>query len=323
MDLLTLELETERKEVLNLSTNEFRVIGKNLSESEKLVKPSMTFWQDVIRRIRVNKVATISFWIVVLLGFMAIFGPMMSGYSYREQNLDNQFLWGADALAKGHFFGTDDFGRDLFTRVWEGTRVSLIIALVVVAIQGTFGAIYGGVAGFFGGKIDTIMMRIVEIIMAIPSTIYIILLMVVLGPGIKTIIIALAAVEWTAMALIVRGEVLRLKEQEYVMAAINLGASPMWIILKHLIPNAMGQIIVRVTMDIPRAIFAEAFLSFLGIGVPAPFASLGSLALDGYRMLSNGPHLFIIPGFFISLITLAFNLLGDGLRDALDPRLRK
>ncbi len=306
-----------------MSTNEFRVVGKNLEESEKIVKPSMTFWQDVIRRIKMNKIATISFWVIIALLFMAVFGPMMSKYSYREQNLDNQFLFGSAAWAKGHFFGTDDFGRDLFTRVWEGTRVSLTIALVVVVIQGTFGAIYGGIAGFFGGKIDTIMMRIVEIIMAIPSMIYIILLMVVLGPGVKTIIIALAAVEWTAMALIVRGEVLRLKEQEYVMAAVNLGASPMWIILKHLIPNAMGQIIVRVTMDIPRAIFSEAFLSFLGIGVPAPFASLGSLCLDGYRMLSNGAHLFIIPGFFISLITLAFNLLGDGLRDALDPRLRK
>ena len=306
-----------------MSANEFKIIGKDLFESEEIAKPSMTFWQDVIRRIKMNKVATISFWIIVALTIMAIAGPFMSKFSYREQNLENQFLFGSAAFAKGHYFGTDDFGRDLFTRVWEGTRVSLLIAVVIVAIQGTFGALYGGIAGFFGGKIDNLMMRFVEIIMAIPSLIYIILLMVVMGPGIKTIIIAIAATEWTSMALIVRGEVLRLKEQEYVMAAINLGASPSWIIIKHLIPNAMGQIIVRITMDVPRVIFTEAFLSFLGIGVPAPFASLGSLVLDGYRLLSNGAHLFIIPAFFISLVTLAFNLLGDGLRDALDPKLRQ
>ena len=143
----------------NLSTNEFRVVGKNLEESEKIVKPSMTFWQDVIRRIKMNKIATISFWVIIALLFMAIFGPMMSNYSYREQNLDNQFLFGSAAWAKGHFFGTDDFGRDLFTRVWEGTRVSLTIALVVVVIQGTFGAIYGGIAGFFGGKIASMISK--------------------------------------------------------------------------------------------------------------------------------------------------------------------
>lgn len=307
----------------NIVEDDFKIVGKDLIESEKISKPSMSFWSDVVRRIKTNKVAVVSFWIIVFLMLMAIAGPFLSKYNYREQNLGNQFLFGSKAFSLGHYFGTDDFGRDLFTRVWSGARVSLMIALVVVAIQGTFGAFYGGVAGYFGGKIDTLMMRFVEIIMAVPSLIYIILLMVVMGPGIKTIIIAVAVTEWTSMALIVRGEVLRLKEQEYVMAAVNLGASPVRIITKHLVPNAMGQIIVRLTMDIPRVIFTEAFLSFLGIGVPAPFASLGSLALDGWRLLSNGPYLFVIPAFFISLITLAFNLLGDGLRDALDPKLRK
>ncbi len=306
-----------------MSVNEFKIVGKDLAESEKIAKPSLTYWQDAYRRIKKNKVTVFFFFVIVILGLLSIIGPYLNQYTYREQNLDLAFRYGKDVFDKGYYFGTDDFGRDLFTRIWEGGRVSLMIALVVVAIEGVIGTLYGGIAGFFGGKIDLIMMRIVEIFMAIPTLIYIILLMVVMGPGVLTIIIAMGATRWMPMALIVRGEVLRLKEQEYVMAAINLGASPMWIITKHLIPNAMGQIIVRLTMDIPAAIFTEAFLSFIGIGVPAPLASWGSLANDGYKLLSRGAHLFIVPAIFISLTTLSFNMVGDGLRDALDPRLRK
>lgn len=306
-----------------MNSNEFKIVGKDLEESEKIAKPSLTYWQDAYRRLKANKVTVFFFWIIVALVIMAIVGPYLNKFSYREQNLDFSFRFGKEAVSKGYYFGTDDFGRDLFTRIWEGGRISLMIALVVVALEGVIGTLYGGIAGFFGGKIDLIMMRIVEIFLAIPTLIYIILLMVVMGPGVLTIIIAMGATRWMSMALIVRGEVLRLKEQEYVMAAINLGASPMWIILKHLIPNSMGQIIVRLTMDIPSAIFTEAFLSFIGIGVPAPLASWGSLANDGYKLLSRGAHLFIIPSIFISLTTLSFNMVGDGLRDALDPRLRK
>lgn len=306
-----------------MSVNEFKVVGKDLAESEKIAKPSLTYWQDAYRRIKKNKVTVFFFFVIVALTILSIVGPYLNKYTYREQNLDLAFRFGKDVFSRGYYFGTDDFGRDLFTRIWEGGRVSLMIALVVVALEGIIGTLYGGIAGFFGGKVDLIMMRIVEIFMAIPTLIYIILLMVVMGPGVLTIIIAMGATRWMPMALIVRGEVLRLKEQEYVMAAINLGASPIWIITKHLIPNSMGQIIVRLTMDIPAAIFTEAFLSFIGIGVPAPLASWGSLANDGYKLLSRGAHLFIVPAIFISLTTLSFNMVGDGLRDALDPRLRK
>lgn len=306
-----------------MSVNEFKIVGKDLAESEKIAKPSLTYWQDAYRRIKKNKVTVFFFFVIVALTILSIVGPYLNKYTYREQNLDLAFRFGKDVFSRGYYFGTDDFGRDLFTRIWEGGRVSLMIALVVVALEGIIGTLYGGIAGFFGGKVDLIMMRIVEIFMAIPTLIYIILLMVVMGPGVLTIIIAMGATRWMPMALIVRGEVLRLKEQEYVMAAINLGASPIWIITKHLIPNSMGQIIVRLTMDIPAAIFTEAFLSFIGIGVPAPLASWGSLANDGYKLLSRGAHLFIVPAIFISLTTLSFNMVGDGLRDALDPRLRK
>lgn len=306
-----------------MSVNEFKIVGKDLAESEKIAKPSLTYWQDAYRRIKKNKVTVFFFFVIVALTILSIVGPYLNKYTYREQNLDLAFKFGKDVFSRGYYFGTDDFGRDLFTRIWEGGRVSLMIALVVVALEGIIGTLYGGIAGFFGGKVDLIMMRIVEIFMAIPTLIYIILLMVVMGPGVLTIIIAMGATRWMPMALIVRGEVLRLKEQEYVMAAINLGASPIWIITKHLIPNSMGQIIVRLTMDIPAAIFTEAFLSFIGIGVPAPLASWGSLANDGYKLLSRGAHLFIVPAIFISLTTLSFNMVGDGLRDALDPRLRK
>lgn len=306
-----------------MNNNDFKIVGKDLVEGEKISKPSLTYWQDAYRRLKSNKVTVFFFFVVVTLIILAIIGPYLNKFTYREQNLDFTFRYGSEAFSQGYYFGTDDFGRDLFTRIWEGGRISLLIALVVVALEGVIGTLYGGIAGYFGGKIDMVMMRIVEIFLAIPTLIYIILLMVVMGPGVITIIIAMGATRWMPMALIVRGEVIRLKEQEYVMAAINLGASPMWIITKHLIPNAMGQIIVKLTMDIPEAIFTEAFLSFIGIGVPAPLASWGSLANDGYKLLTRGAHLFVIPSIFISLTTLSFNMVGDGLRDALDPKLRK
>ncbi len=301
---------------------EFQIVDKDIEESEKIYRPSMTYWQDAMRRFKGNRVNMFFFTLLAVLFFFSIFGPYLNKYDYRVMNPEYQFKFGLEAIKNGHYFGTDEFGRDVFTRTWEGGRISLSIALVVVILEGIIGTIYGGVAGFFGGKIDFVMMRIVEIFMAIPSMIYIILLMVALGPGIHTIIIAMGFTRWMIMAMIVRGEVLKIKEQEYVMASIVLGGSPFWIILKHLLPNAMGQIIVRLTMDIPVAIFTEAFLSFIGIGVPAPMASWGSLANDGYNLLARGPHLFAVPAILISLTTLSFNVVGDGLRDALDPKLR-
>ncbi|MEK6264454.1 MAG: ABC transporter permease [Clostridium sp.] len=222
-----------------------------------------------------------------------------------------------------YWLGTDDLGRDLWTRLWEGTRVSFLIAVVSVLFTGLFGVVYGGISGYIGGMADNVMSRVIEILMVIPSLLYIMLLSIIMTPGIITITLVLACTGWMQTAVLVRGEVLRLKHSEYVLASQTLGANARRVIFKHLIPNTMGPIIVNMTMMIPRMIFAEAFLSFIGLGVPAPYASLGVLVNDGAKIFYQYPHLLIIPAAVLCLIMLAFNILGDGLRDALDPKLRK
>ena len=194
--------------------------------------------------------------------------------------------------------------------------------MITAAICVVFGTIYGAVSAYFGGIIDTIMTRIVEILLIIPSMIYIILLMVVMGNSVKTIIIAMSLTRWLNYSLLVRGEVLKIKENEFVLASKSLGGNFLWITLKHLIPNTLSVIIIRLTTDIPNIIFTEAFLSFIGLGVPIPQASLGNLVFDGFVNMTSYPYLFIIPSVVISLITLAFNIVGDALNDALNPKLR-
>jgi len=250
--------------------------------------------------------------------------PSFRGVTFKKsgKNLIIETI-GVKKFNSTYWLGTDDLGRDLWTRLWEGSRVSFLIAFISVLFTGLFGVVYGGISGYIGGSADNIMMRIIEILMVIPDMLYIMLLSIVMPRGITTITLVLAFTGWMGTAILVRGEVLRLKHSEYVLASQTLGADANRVIFKHLIPNCMGPIIVNMTMMIPRMIFAEAFLSFIGLGVPAPYASLGVLVNDGAKIFYQYPHLLIIPSVVLCLIMLAFNILGDGLRDALDPKLRK
>ena len=224
---------------------------------------------------------------------------------------------------KTYMLGSDDLGRDLFARVRYGATISLAIALVATLVQFFVGVFYGAISGYAGGNVDMIMMRIVDVIATVPLLLYVIILMVVIGPGLSTIMLALGLIYWVGMARIVRGEVLSLKEQEFVMAAKTLGASSWRIVTRHLVPNALGPIIVSLAMMIPSAIFTEAFLSFIGLGVPAPMASWGTLANDAVKALRSYPFQLFWPSLAISITVLSFNFFGDGLRNALDPKLRR
>lgn len=224
---------------------------------------------------------------------------------------------------RSYLFGTDALGRDILTRLMYGTRVSLLVAFVAAGVNLILGIVYGGIFGYFGGQVDMAMMRVVDIISTIPLTLYVILIMVLMGAGLQSIMVALGTTYWVDMARVVRGQVLSLKQQEFVLAAKTIGSSAKTILLAHLIPNAMGSILVTVTMLIPSAIFMEAFLGFLGIGLQPPLASLGTMCNDATENLRTCPYQLFIPALVIVLIMFAFNFVGDGLRDALDPKLRK
>ncbi|MHB1405117.1 MAG: ABC transporter permease [Desulfitobacteriaceae bacterium] len=304
---------------VELTEDLFEPIGKDLKQADAIVRPSLTYWQDAWMRLKKHKLAMTGLVIIGILIVLAIVGPYLNPFDYHENHLDKTYT----PPGSEYWFGSDSLGRDLFTRIWYGARISLSIGIVTALITFVVGVFYGGISGLIGGRVDNIMMRIVEILWGIPFLLYVILLMIVLEPGLKTIFIALGAVYWLRMARIVRGQVLSLKNQEYVLAAKALGASNWRILTRHLIPNAMGPIIVEVTLSVPEAIFSEAFLSFLGLGVSVPMASWGVLANEGIGAYRSYPWLITFPAFFISLTMLAFNFLGDGLRDALDPKMRK
>lgn len=280
---------------------------------------TLGYWQDAWIRLKKNKMALLGLIIIVCLIVVAIFGPIFSSHTYDEQNL----MMTNSPPSWEHWFGTDNLGRDIFIRVLYGARISLAIGIVASLLNLFIGVIYGGISGFCGGKIDRIMMNIVDILYSVPTLLYVILLMVILKPGLINIFIALGIGYWLQMARIVRGQILSMKEQEFILAARTIGVSKKRILFRHLLPNAMGAIIVTMTLAIPDAIFTEAFLSFIGLGVSSPMASWGVLASEGVNNLRAYPFQLFFPAVAISVTMLAFNFLGDGLRDVLDPKMRR
>ena len=304
---------------MELKKELFEPISVDLRKAEEIKRPSLSFWADVWRRLKMNKVAMASLIFIVVLVICAIVVPWLTTNDYYTTDLDGK----NQKPSAEHWFGTDDLGRDMFERIWYGARISLQVGLMAALIDLIIGVIWGGIAGFYGGKVDEIMMRIADILYAVPYLLVVILLMVWMGPGVLTIIIALSITGWIGMARIVRGQILQLKTQEFVLAARSLGADNKRLIFKHLIPNALGPIIVTLSLTVPNAIFTESFLSFIGLGVSAPFASWGTMSEEGLAAMRYYPWRLMFPAVFISITILAFNLLGDGLRDAVDPRLRK
>jgi oligopeptide transport system permease protein len=289
-----------------------------------------SLWSDAWHRLAKNKLAIASLWIVGGLLLVCFLGPLSRfmptairpvglSYSYQEQNLDSR-VTPPDAR---HWLGTDQLGRDLLSRILFGGRVSLMVGLCATAVSLTIGVLYGAIAGYLGGKLDTVMMRIVDILYSLPLALFVILLMVFVGRSIVLIFVAIGAVEWLTMARIVRGQVMSLKKQEFIEAAIALGLRKRRIILRHIIPNALGPVIVYATLTVPGVMLLEAFLSFLGLGVQPPMSSWGSLIKEGADWMEDAPWILISAGAVFSLALFSLNFLGDGLRDALDVRASK
>ena len=302
-----------------LNRDMFVIKGKDAKRMESISRPSLSFWQDAWRRLKKNRSAIVGLIIIVLYAVLAIFAPMFSKYTFSE--MDIEAIHSLPSAA--HWLGCDSTGRDQWVRIWMGARVSLSIGLISALVNMCVGAVIGGLCGYYGGKLDMIVMRIVDILYVIPSLIITILVMMVIGQGgVMPLIIALCIVGWIGTCRFVRGEVYRLKEQDFVMAAKVLGVPDFPIIIRHIIPNIMGMLITNLCMAIPGAIFQEAFLSYIGLGIKPPNCSWGILAKEGIQYLRTYPHEVIIPAFFICTTMLALNLLGNGLRDVVDPRLR-
>ena len=277
-----------------------------------------SLWVDARRRLFQNKAAVISLFLIFLVAFLSFFGPFFLKYSFSDTDWNS--IYNPPSLNNGHFLGTDGNGRDLLVRILYGGRLSLTIGILATLVSVFIGVIYGTIAGYFGGKLDIFMMRVVEILYAMPYLIFVILLMVVFGRNIYFLFIAIGAVEWLTMARIVRGQTISLKEKEFIETSKALGQSNFMIIWKHIIPNLAGPIVVYITLMVPSVIILESFLSFLGLGVQEPLTSWGVLISEGSREMETAWWLLIFPGIFMTITLASLNFIGDGLRDAIDPK---
>ncbi len=315
---------------------------------------SQSYWKDAFLRYRKNKGAVISLFCILIIILFAVIGPHMNEYTYDYQIIDNQnmaprvqgleklgiFDGSENMKSSGttkkinkyvsdgkedvyYWFGSDSLGRDIWTRTWTGVRISLYIAVVAVLVDMLFGLSYGLISGYFGGTVDIIMQRIVEIINSIPTLVVVTLMMLILSPGLASITVALIITGWIGMSRIARAEMLKLKEREFVLASRTLGAKNFRIIFSEIFPNIFGQVITQTMFSIPHAIFTEAFLAFIGLGVPTPLASLGTMISDGYKNFTTHPYQIVFPLIVMSLLMLSFTLVADGLREALDPKMKE
>ena len=297
----------------------WRKLDKSEKNDEFIAIESKTFFKSVVQDFFSNKRAMIGLVILLIVVCMAVFGPMFCKTSYEVQDLAHR---NAGPSLK-HFFGTDKMGRDIFVRILYGARISLSVGFMAALVNLVVGTIYGGIAGYVGGKVDNVMMRFVDIIYSVPGMLYIVLIMLWFGAGVGSIMLGISITCWIDMARIVRQEVKSLKEQEFTTAAFVLGAKPSRILLKHLLINAMGPIIVTVTLQVPQAIFTEAWLSFLGVGISAPKASWGTLAEAARELIQVYPMQTIYPLVAICLTIISFNFVGEGLERALDPKRKR
>lgn len=311
----------EVSSVSELKTNEvlsFKPVLNSDKEINKILRPSTNFYRDSWERFKRNKLGIIGLVVILLMVIFCIVAPMLSKFNFRFQDLNLIY----NSPNATNWMGTDNLGRDLFVRVAYGARISLACGLFASLVSLFIGVLYGTISAYFGGIVDDLLMRFVDIFSSIPSLLYVILLMTVFKANLINVFVVIGLTGWMGMARLVRGEILSLKQREFVLAAKVSNVSSMKIMLKHLIPNAMGPIIVSLTLSIPSAIFLESSLSFLGVGISAPMPSWGGLASEGIDAMRTYPHLLFFPAVFISVTILAFHLVGDALRDALDPRMK-
>ncbi|MDF2590315.1 MAG: oppC [Anaerocolumna sp.] len=340
--------------------DDFNFIGKDKLQVNDETFAGQSYWKDIISRFTKNKGSIVGVVFILFIIIMAVIGPSMTGHTYDSQIIQHQNLAprvpglekigifnGSEEMSTStgivnvnkyvsddptittglekiyYWFGTDVLGRDIFTRTWVGTRISLYIALIAVLVDMCFGMVYGLISGYFGGRVDMVMQRFAEILNGIPTLVIVTLLILVFKPGLLTITLALAFTGWIGMSRIARAQVLKLKEQEFILASKTLGAKDLFIIFKEILPNIFGQLIVMSMFSIPNAIFTEAFLAFIGLGVPQPLASLGSLISDAFKSFTTHPYMIVFPVVVLAIIMLSFNMMADGLRDAFDPKMKE